>query len=91
MNEKKKKEEEKMRLPALLCLLCAAAGPAAAADRSCTDLRQFYTGKGFTLAGVPQSEISGKSKKKRKKKHLIEFITLFKSHSATLLSPFKMF
>ncbi|KAM4629538.1 glypican-1 isoform 2-T2 [Polymixia lowei] len=26
---------------------------------SCTDLRQFYTGKGFTLTGVPQTEISG--------------------------------
>ena len=52
-----------MRLPALLCalacLLSAAPGPVAAADRSCADLRQFYTGKGFTLAGVPQSEISG--------------------------------
>lgn len=48
-----------MRLPALLCLLWAAAGPAAAADRSCTDLRQFYTSKGFTLGGVPQAEISG--------------------------------
>ncbi|XP_076010676.1 glypican-1-like [Genypterus blacodes] len=51
-----------MRLPllvsALLCL-CAAPGPATAADRSCADLRQFYTGKGFTLAGVPQAEISG--------------------------------
>lgn len=27
--------------------------------RSCTDVRQFYSGKGFTLNGVPQSEISG--------------------------------
>ncbi|XP_068599616.1 glypican-1 [Brachionichthys hirsutus] len=51
-----------MRLPALLsALLClsAAAGPVSGADRSCADLRQFYTGKGFTLAGVPQAEISG--------------------------------
>ncbi|KAF3690637.1 Glypican-1 Secreted glypican-1 Precursor [Channa argus] len=51
-----------MRLPALLCvLLCLAAapGPVAGADRSCADLRQFYTGKGFTLVGVPQTEISG--------------------------------
>lgn len=57
--KKREKREEKMRLPALLCLLWAAAGPAAAADRSCTDLRQFYTSKGFTLGGVPQAEISG--------------------------------
>ncbi|KAM6920755.1 glypican-1b [Lycodopsis pacificus] len=27
--------------------------------RSCSDIRQFYTGKGFLLDGVPQSEISG--------------------------------
>ncbi|XP_034035393.1 glypican-1 [Thalassophryne amazonica] len=48
-------------LPVLCVLLCGtgAPGPAAGADRSCADLRQFYTGKGFTLAGVPQSEISG--------------------------------
>uniref|UniRef100_UPI0037E778E3 glypican-1 n=1 Tax=Semicossyphus pulcher TaxID=241346 RepID=UPI0037E778E3 len=51
-----------MCLPVLLCVLaclCAAPGPVFGADRSCTDLRQFYTGKGFTLAGVPQMEISG--------------------------------
>ncbi|XP_071342544.1 glypican-1 isoform X1 [Trachinotus anak] len=51
-----------MRLPALLCVsvcLCAAPGPVAGADKSCADLRQFYTGKGFTLAGVPLTEISG--------------------------------
>ncbi|XP_045904921.1 glypican-1 [Micropterus dolomieu] len=51
-----------MRLAVLLCMLaclCAAPGPVAGADRSCTDLRQFYTGKGFTLAGVPLTEISG--------------------------------
>lgn len=54
---------EKMRVPELLCVLaclCAAAGPVAGADKSCTDLRQFYTSKGFTLAGVPQTEISGR-------------------------------
>lgn len=44
-----------MRALALLLCLCAVRG----ADRSCSDLRQFYTGKGFTLAGVPQNEISG--------------------------------
>ncbi|KAM6989671.1 glypican-1b [Tautogolabrus adspersus] len=27
--------------------------------RSCSDIRQFYSGKGFVLDGVPQSEISG--------------------------------
>uniref|UniRef100_A0A8C4DH63 Glypican-1 n=1 Tax=Dicentrarchus labrax TaxID=13489 RepID=A0A8C4DH63_DICLA len=27
--------------------------------RSCSDIRQFYSGKGFSLDGVPQSEISG--------------------------------
>uniref|UniRef100_A0A3P8WS49 Glypican-1 n=1 Tax=Cynoglossus semilaevis TaxID=244447 RepID=A0A3P8WS49_CYNSE len=49
-----------MRLLVLL-LLCvsAAPGPVAGADRSCSDLRQFYTGKGFILTGVPQNEISG--------------------------------
>ncbi|KAJ8419103.1 hypothetical protein AAFF_G00006020 [Aldrovandia affinis] len=27
--------------------------------RSCSDVRQFYSGKGFSLSGVPQTEISG--------------------------------
>uniref|UniRef100_H3DL44 Glypican-1 n=1 Tax=Tetraodon nigroviridis TaxID=99883 RepID=H3DL44_TETNG len=40
-------------------LVPATPGPVAGADRSCTDLRQFYTSKGFTLSGVPQTEISG--------------------------------
>lgn len=49
-----------MRLLVLLLCLWTGAGPAVrGADRSCSDLRQFYTGKGFTLAGVPQNEISG--------------------------------
>ncbi|XP_040896309.1 glypican-1-like isoform X1 [Toxotes jaculatrix] len=51
-----------MRLPVLLCVLaclCATPGLVAGAERSCADLRQFYTGKGFTLSGVPQTEISG--------------------------------
>ncbi|XP_012733528.2 glypican-1 [Fundulus heteroclitus] len=51
-----------MRLSVLLCAvagLCAAPGSVCGADRSCADLRQFYTGKGFTLEGVPQTEISG--------------------------------
>ncbi|XP_072770793.1 glypican-1-like [Nerophis lumbriciformis] len=41
----------------LLVAMTGAAGPAT--DKSCSDLRQFYTGKGFTLAGVPQTETSG--------------------------------
>ncbi|XP_015237351.1 PREDICTED: glypican-1-like [Cyprinodon variegatus] len=52
----------KMRLPVLVCAVvgfCAAPGLVSGADRSCGDLRQFYTGKGFTLEGVPQTEISG--------------------------------
>uniref|UniRef100_A0A3P9KE65 Glypican-1 n=1 Tax=Oryzias latipes TaxID=8090 RepID=A0A3P9KE65_ORYLA len=51
---------QEMRLPVLLCVavsLCAAASPEE--NRSCADLRRFYTGKGFTLEGVPQTEISG--------------------------------
>lgn len=51
-----------MRLRALVCAaacLLAAPGPVSGAERSCADLRQFYTGKGFTLAAVPQTEISG--------------------------------
>ncbi|KAK5906923.1 hypothetical protein CesoFtcFv8_004825 [Champsocephalus esox] len=53
-----------MRVPVLLCvLLCVSEAPGpvsgAGADKSCTDLRQFYTGKGFTLMEVPQTEISG--------------------------------
>ncbi|XP_061540524.1 glypican-1-like isoform X1 [Phycodurus eques] len=50
---------EKMLVPLLSLLLGlpGAAGPAP--DRSCADLRQFYTGKGFTLAGVPQTETTG--------------------------------
>uniref|UniRef100_A0A1A8GT73 Glypican-1 n=1 Tax=Nothobranchius korthausae TaxID=1143690 RepID=A0A1A8GT73_9TELE len=51
-----------MRLPVILCAalsLCAVPGPVSAVERSCADLRQFYTGKGFTLAGVPQTVISG--------------------------------
>lgn len=49
----------------LLCLVCpvpvlGAAGNASSSKaRSCSDLRRFYTGKGFTLTGVPQTEISG--------------------------------
>nr|XP_046248409.1 glypican-1-like isoform X2 [Scatophagus argus] len=51
-----------MSLPVLLsALVClsAAARPVAGAEGSCSDLRQFYTGKGFMLVDVPQTEISG--------------------------------
>ncbi|MFT7809689.1 glypican-1-like [Arapaima gigas] len=54
-----------MDVPAvlLLCFLWAPApGLAEAANskaRSCMDVRQLYSGKGFSLAGVPQTEISG--------------------------------
>lgn len=51
---------QKMRpLVLLAAAVCLSAAAAAGADRSCSDLRQFYAGKGFTLAGVPQTEISG--------------------------------
>ncbi|XP_056132740.1 glypican-1-like [Lampris incognitus] len=52
-------------LAVLHLFLCFSAVPVNGADngsskaRSCTELRQFYTGKGFTLTGVPQTEISG--------------------------------
>lgn len=68
-----------MRLLLLVCVslcLSAAPGPVSGADRTCTDLRQLYTGKGFTLVEVPQTEISGefsgvieKNKNKNKTKN----------------------
>ncbi|XP_069579704.1 glypican-1-like [Brachyistius frenatus] len=44
--------------------LCSLTAPACgdkgtSKARSCSDIRQFYGGKGFALEGVPQSEISG--------------------------------
>ncbi|XP_034468955.1 glypican-1b [Hippoglossus hippoglossus] len=44
--------------------LCSLTAPAhgdkgTSKARSCSDIRQFYSGKGFYLDGVPQSEISG--------------------------------
>ncbi|CAL8306311.1 unnamed protein product [Lota lota] len=57
--------------PCALIVLCLCAVPVSGGGnsssssslnskaRSCADLRQFYTGKGFTLNGVPQTEISG--------------------------------
>uniref|UniRef100_A0AAZ3P4H0 Glypican-1 n=1 Tax=Oncorhynchus tshawytscha TaxID=74940 RepID=A0AAZ3P4H0_ONCTS len=50
-------------LPALLFFFLSAvplsADNANSKARSCLDVRQFYSGKGFTLNGVPQTEISG--------------------------------
>ncbi|XP_029488547.1 glypican-1-like [Oncorhynchus nerka] len=50
-------------LPALLIFFLSAvplsADNANSKARSCLDVRQFYSGKGFTLNGVPQTEISG--------------------------------
>ncbi|XP_026861305.2 glypican-1 [Electrophorus electricus] len=45
----------------LVCLIavCLSADNTGVKARSCADVRQFYSGKGFTLNGVPQSEISG--------------------------------
>lgn len=34
-------------------------------SRSCNDVRQAYTAKGFSLASVPHQEISGKAKQKK--------------------------
>ncbi|KAJ8357479.1 hypothetical protein SKAU_G00202730 [Synaphobranchus kaupii] len=47
-----------------VCLFCVFAGPVfgdnvSSKARSCSDVRQFYSGKGFSLSGVPQTEISG--------------------------------
>ncbi|XP_064194361.1 glypican-1-like [Anguilla rostrata] len=45
-------------------LFCVFIGPVfgdnvSSKARSCSDVRQFYNGKGFSLSGVPQAEISG--------------------------------
>uniref|UniRef100_UPI0037E7E9AD glypican-1b n=1 Tax=Semicossyphus pulcher TaxID=241346 RepID=UPI0037E7E9AD len=49
---------------AALVVACSLTAPAygdkgTSKARSCSDIRQFYSGKGFSLDGVPQSEISG--------------------------------
>ncbi|XP_060900587.1 glypican-1b [Labrus mixtus] len=49
---------------AALVALCSLTVPAygdkgTSKARSCSDIRQFYSGKGFVLDGVPQLEISG--------------------------------
>lgn len=67
-------------LRVLAACLCAAPGLlvlVAGADKSCGDLRQFYTGKGFTLAGVPQSEISGECKEQNKQRQLHTLLTTY--------------
>lgn len=49
----------------VFCMLAACAradgNNAGGKARSCTDARRFYSGKGFTLNGVPNAEISGKN------------------------------
>ncbi|XP_040026987.2 glypican-1b [Gasterosteus aculeatus] len=46
-----------LALCSLMAPACGDKGTSKA--RSCSDIRQFYSGKGFALDGVPQSEISG--------------------------------
>jgi len=52
---------------ALCVMVLVAPPPAALGDRgagkarSCSDIRQFYSGKGFHLDDVPESEISGET------------------------------
>ncbi|CAL8367913.1 unnamed protein product [Boreogadus saida] len=43
----------------MLCLLTASGDRGIGKARSCSDIRHFYSGKGFHLDDVPQSEISG--------------------------------
>ncbi|XP_056600062.1 glypican-1b [Triplophysa dalaica] len=45
----------------LLLVLCALTGPVFGDNKPkiCTELRQFYSSKGFSLNGVPSSEMSG--------------------------------
>ncbi|KAM7160336.1 glypican-1 [Macrochelys suwanniensis] len=44
----------------LLCVACSSArGDSGSKAKSCTEVRQFYATKGFSLHGVPQAEISG--------------------------------
>lgn len=63
-NSLARRDSDTMDVTATVLLLSLAV-PVLAADssssktRSCADVRQFYSGKGFTLHGVPQSEISG--------------------------------
>lgn len=49
----------------VFCVLAACAhadgNNAGGKARSCADARRFYSGKGFTLNGVPHAEISGKN------------------------------
>lgn len=47
----------------VLCVLnmpVFGAGNAIAKPRSCADVKQFYIGKGFSVNGLPQTELSGK-------------------------------
>lgn len=48
-----------LRVALVLCALACAARGDSRQPRSCADLRQFYSGHGYPLSGVPQAEISG--------------------------------
>ncbi|MEE6500929.1 hypothetical protein FKM82_003994 [Ascaphus truei] len=43
----------------VLCLVPWTAGDTGSKARSCAEVKQVYSAKGFSLSGVPQSEISG--------------------------------
>ncbi|XP_053565838.1 glypican-1 [Bombina bombina] len=43
----------------ILCLVPWAAGDNVGKPKSCTEVKQVYSAKGYSLSGVPQSEISG--------------------------------
>lgn len=61
------------RVRVALCAVSVLLSPtsaAAAAEskaRSCSDVRQAYTAKGFSLVNVPHQEISGKGGEKKNK------------------------
>ncbi|KAI5615305.1 glypican 1b precursor [Silurus asotus] len=50
-----------VRVALVLCVLAGAvsAESASGKSRSCSAFRQFYSSKGFSLSGVPQTQISG--------------------------------
>ncbi|OCT78827.1 glypican-1 [Xenopus laevis] len=43
----------------ILCLLHGAAGDTGSKSKSCSEVKQVYLAKGFSLNGAPQAEISG--------------------------------
>ncbi|XP_036411794.1 glypican-1b [Colossoma macropomum] len=48
-----------LRVALVLCVLAGQARGDSKQPRSCSDVRQFYSGKGFAPGGVPQAAISG--------------------------------